>query len=106
AIAWAAAHHVELIGVSIANQRATGILWDLRTAAPLGNAIVWQDRRYAADLTRLAAEWDERLLRATGRTVGVRSLHLWLARSIAESPDVAAAAREGNLGFGTVDTWL
>lgn len=106
AVAWAAGHSVDLAGVSIANQRGTSVLWDLGTGEPLANAVVWQDRRYAAEVAELAAEWDERLLRDTGRAVGPRSLLLWLVRSIRESPEVAAALNRGRLGFGTIDSWL
>src|SRR5512134_1594428 len=34
-------------GIGITNQRETIVLWDRRTLAPLGRAIVWQDRRTA-----------------------------------------------------------
>src|SRR5205814_1324167 len=35
-------------GLGITNQRETAVLWDRRTLAPVGPAIVWQDRRTAA----------------------------------------------------------
>lgn len=106
AVGWATDHDVELAGVSVANQRGTSILWDRSTGAPLANAVVWQDRRYAAEVAELARDWDDRLLRDTGRGVGPRSMLLWLALTSRQSPDVAAALRRGTLGFGTVDSWL
>ena len=106
AVAWAADNNIELAGLTIANQRGTSLLWDQSTGEPLANAVVWQDRRYAADVAELASEWDERLLRDTGRRVGPRSLLLWLVRSIRELPAAAAALQRGALRFGTIDSWL
>ncbi|WP_153504504.1 FGGY family carbohydrate kinase [Cumulibacter manganitolerans] len=104
--AWAEANGVQLAGLSIANQRATSVLWDLRDGTPLAPAVVWQDRRYADELADLAAEWDDRLIAATGRPVGTRSPLLWLTRCIREVPAVADAFRARRLAFGTVDAWL
>ncbi|NEW30639.1 FGGY family carbohydrate kinase, partial [Nocardia cyriacigeorgica] len=35
----------QVVGIGIANQRETTVLWDRRTGRPVGNAIVWQDTR-------------------------------------------------------------
>ena len=35
----------QVAAVGIANQRETSVLWDRRTGAPIGRAIVWQDTR-------------------------------------------------------------
>jgi glycerol kinase len=35
----------QIAGIGITNQRETTIVWDRKTGKPLGNAIVWQDRR-------------------------------------------------------------
>ena len=37
----------QVAAVRLANQRETTVLWDRRTSAPLGRAIVWQDTRTA-----------------------------------------------------------
>src|SRR5271167_2272049 len=37
----------DLSAIGITNQRETSLLWNRRTGAPLGNAIVWQDARVA-----------------------------------------------------------
>ena len=34
--------------IGITNQRETTVLWDRKSGAPIYNAIVWQDRRTAA----------------------------------------------------------
>ena len=38
-----------VVALGITNQRETVVLWDRRPGRPLGNAIVWQDRRTAAE---------------------------------------------------------
>src|SRR3712207_920819 len=45
--------------LGITNQRETTVVWDRRTGAPVGNAIVWQDRRTAEMCRRLDADGHE-----------------------------------------------
>ncbi|MDA3645183.1 carbohydrate kinase [Saccharopolyspora indica] len=106
AVRWAGDNAVEITGVALCTQRATAVLWDRETGRPLAPAVVWQDRRYAAELAELAAEWDPVQLARTGRPVGTRSPFFWAARQIEQNPQVAAAAADGRLLFGPIDTWL
>lgn len=105
-VAQAAESGVEIKALAIATQRATAVLWDTSTGVALVPAMVWQDNRYAQELADLGPVWNERLLASVGRPVGVRSPFLWAAHHLRESPAVAAAYREGKLGFGTIETWL
>ncbi|SEN34000.1 FGGY family carbohydrate kinase [Nonomuraea pusilla] len=102
----AAADGVEVTGVSISTQRATVLLWDTVTGEPLTQAVVWQDRRYAARLREWELEWDARLEEETGRPVGSRAPLLWAAEEIAADPAARRAHQEGRLAFGSVDSWL
>ena len=43
----------ELSALGITNQRETTLVWNRRTGEPVGNAIVWQDRRTAARCAEL-----------------------------------------------------
>jgi glycerol kinase len=97
---------VQIQAVAIATQRSTAVLWDRRSGRALVPAMVWQDSRYAEELDGLGRLWNERLVAAVGRPTGVRSPYLWAAHHIRETPEVAAAHRDGRLGFGTVETWL
>ncbi|MFB7593993.1 FGGY family carbohydrate kinase [Streptomyces sp. NPDC056160] len=97
---------ITVTAVALSTQRATAVLWDSATGLPLLPAVVWQDRRHAAELAVRAAGWDDQLMRRQGRPVGSRSPFLWAARQIAGHREVAAAHRAGRLRFGTVDTWL
>lgn len=106
ALEWAAAHRVEITGVSISTQRATVLLWDTVSGLPLSPAVVWQDRRYAARLREWEPQWDAHLVEHTGRPVGSRAPLLWAAEEIARNEAAGRAHEEGRLAFGSVDTWL
>lgn len=97
---------IEIVGVAIAAQRGTAVLWDSHTGRPLVPAMVWQDTRYAEELGDLATGWSAELLRRVGRPTGVRSPYLWAAHHLDETPAVTEASAAGGLQFGTVDSWL
>lgn len=93
--------------IGITNQRETTIVWDRATSAPIAPAIVWQDRRTAADCTRLREAGHEAAIRArTGLLLdpyfSATKLR-WLLHAV---PGAAQRAQCGELAFGTVDTWL
>jgi glycerol kinase len=100
-----AGHTVVALGVT--NQRETVILWDRKTGEPLGNAIVWQDRRTAPQCEQL---------RAAGHAAGVTARTgllldpyfsatkiAWLLDHI---PGARDRAHAGELACGTVDSFL
>src|SRR6267143_361146 len=43
----------DIAALGITNQRETTVVWDRKTGEPVGNAIVWQDRRTAGFCDRL-----------------------------------------------------
>jgi len=81
--------------VAITNQRETTLLWDRTTGEPVSNAIVWQDRRTADRCAQLDADF----IRA--RTGLVPDPYF-----SATKLEWLLARHEGDLAFGTVDTWL
>jgi len=90
--------------IGITNQRETIVLWDRRTSAPLGPAIVWQDRRTAercAQLAPRAAEIAERTGLLPDPYFSATKLEWLLARN-----EVRLMAEEGSLAAGTIDSWL
>jgi glycerol kinase len=105
-IARATDEGVTLVGMAIATQRATTVLWDTNTGRALVPAMVWQDSRHAEELAAKGPEWNARLIATVGRPTGVRSPYLWAAHHLRQTPEVAAAHRGGRLGFGTIETWL
>src|SRR5438093_5251364 len=93
--------------IGITNQRETTIVWDRRTGKPVHRAIVWQDRRTAARCDALKREGLGKAVQAkTGPVVDPyfsATKIEWLLDKVA---GLRARAEQGDLAFGTVDTWL
>ncbi|MGH6820078.1 MAG: FGGY family carbohydrate kinase, partial [Methylocella sp.] len=93
--------------IGIANQRETTVVWDRADGTPIYPAIVWQDRRTAAECERLRRDGIEALVR--GRT-GLLLDPYFSATKLAWILDHAAGARaraeRGELAFGTIDSFL
>ena len=91
--------------LGITNQRETVVVWDRETGAPVGKAIVWQDRRTASRCAELGPRAEE-IGRRTGLVVdpyfSATKLE-WLLRS---SSELARRAASGALAAGTIDAWL
>jgi glycerol kinase len=97
----------ELAALGITNQRETTVVWDRSTGLPMGNAIVWQDRRTADDCDRLKREGLEPLFRErTGLVLDPYFSGTKLAWILDHTPGAREAAESGRLAFGTVDSWL
>ena len=94
-------------GIGIANQRETALVWDRSTGAPLGNAIVWQDRRTAEACAALKASGCEpQVTSATGLLLDPyfsATKITWLLDAV---PGARRAAERGELAFGTIDSFL
>jgi glycerol kinase len=97
----------DIAAIGITNQRETAVVWDRKTGRAIHNAIVWQDRRTADVCARLKADGSEALI--TERT-GLLADPYFSATKIAWILDhvegARARAEDGELAFGTVDTWL
>ncbi len=87
----------ELAAIGITNQRETTVVWDKQSGAPIGRAIVWQDRRTAARCAELPVE----LIRE--RTGLIPDPYFSATKLEWLLANVGAA---GDLAFGTIDAWL
>ncbi len=91
----------DVIAIGITNQRETLVVWDRRTLRPLARAIVWQDRRTAAECVRLReAGHEERVREVTGLVIDpyfTATKLAWVVNHVPGAKDAAA---------GTVDSWL
>jgi glycerol kinase len=97
----------DIAAIGITNQRETTIVWDRRTGEPVANAIVWQDRRTAAECARLKHLGAEALVRAkTGLVLDPYFSGTKIRWLLDNVPGARARAEKGELAFGTVDTWL
>ena len=97
----------DIAAIGITNQRETTVLWNRRTGAPIANAIVWQDRRTEPLCMQLRAAG---LAEAVQRSTGLRidpyfsgTKIRWLLDNV---PGAHLAAAQGELAFGTIDSWL
>lgn len=97
----------DIAGIGITNQRETTVVWDRVTGEPIGNAIVWQDRR-TADFCRGLKEAGKADLiqRKSGLVIDAYfsgSKIRWMLDNIEGARERAEA---GELAFGTIDSWL
>ena len=97
----------QIAALGITNQRETALVWDRRSGEPIGPAIVWQCRRSAPLVEALRAQGYEADIR---QRTGLVPDAYFSATKIRWLLDHVAGARrladQGNLAFGTVDTWL
>ncbi|WP_422133570.1 glycerol kinase GlpK [Endozoicomonas sp. ALD040] len=97
----------EIAALGITNQRETTVVWDKNTGRPVYNAIVWQCRRTTEICEQLKKEGLENYIR---ETTGLVLDAYFSATKIKWILDNVEGAREkaenGDLLFGTIDTWL
>ena len=97
----------ELACIGITNQRETVVLWDKRTGKPVYPAIVWQCRRTASLIhTLMEKGYGEEIQRRTGLVPDAYfsgSKVKWILEHV---PGAKEKAMQGELLFGTVDSWL
>ena len=107
ALGKAGARPRDVAAIGITNQRETTIVWDRATGKPVGNAIVWQDRRTAPMCARLREEGAEETIRAkTGLLLDPYFSATKVAWILDNVEGARARAARGELAFGTVDSWL
>jgi len=97
----------DIAAIGITNQRETTVLWNKRTGLPIYNAIVWQDRRTAAYCDTLKAAGKAEMIQSkTGLVIDAyfsASKIKWLLDNV---EGARTLAENGELCFGTIDTWL
>jgi glycerol kinase len=97
----------DIAAVGITNQRETTVLWERASGRPVAPAIVWQDRRTADTCARLKAEGLEpEIAKRTGLLLDPYFSGTKLAWLLDSDPDLRRRAEQGELAFGTIDSWL
>lgn len=97
----------QIMGLAIANQRETALVWDKQTGKPVYNAIVWQCNRGSGICNRLFEQGYEKIVKE--KTGLVLSSYFSAAKIKWILDNVEGARRkaeEGKLLFGTIDSWL
>lgn len=97
----------EIAAIGITNQRETTVVWNKKTGVPVGKAIVWQDRRTSATCETLKQEGKADLfVQKTGLVLDAYFSGTKIKWILDQSSELRQQAKEGNLAFGTIDSWL
>jgi glycerol kinase len=93
--------------IGITNQRETTVVWDRITGEPVFNAIVWQCRRTADECNRLIDQGHTMMIREkTGLVPDAYFSGTKLKWILDNVPGTRKKAVDGELLFGTIETWL
>lgn len=97
----------DIAAIGITNQRETVVAWDRNSGEPLARAIVWQDRRTAGFCAQLKEGGQEPdVQRRTGLLLDPYFSGTKMRWMLDNDEAVRAAAGQGRLAFGTVESWL
>ncbi len=97
----------EIAAIGITNQRETTVVWDRQTGKPVYNAVVWQCRRTAEICDDLKANGLEDYIRKnTGLVVDAYFSGTKVKWILDNVEGARQKARNGDLLFGNIDTWL
>ncbi len=97
----------EIAAIGITNQRETTVIWDRETGEPIHNAIVWQDTRTAGLVRELAGEQGpDRLRERVGLPLSTYFSGPKVTWILDNVPGARRRAEQGELAFGTMDTWV
>jgi len=101
----AAGGAASISAIGITNQRETVVAWDRSSGEPIGNALVWQDRRTADRCAELRTAGHEEMVQSkTGLLLDPYFSATKMEWMLAHRPGVRAAG--SGLAFGTIDSWL
>lgn len=94
-------------GVGITNQRETTVIWDRYSGEPVSNAVVWQCRRTAPLCEELKQKGMSKPIREkTGLIIDAYFSATKIRWMLDHTPQGQQRAEQGDLLFGTVDSWL
>jgi glycerol kinase len=97
----------QIRAVGITNQRETTVVWNRKTGVPIHHAIVWQDRRAEPTCAALRERGlADTIQKKTGLLVDAYFSGTKLKWLLDTVPGARQLAHDGELAFGTVDSWL
>ena len=97
----------DIAAIGITNQRETTIVWDKNTGEPIYNAIVWQCRRTSQYCDKLKEKGlTEKFREKTGLIVDAYFSGTKLKWILDNVEGAREKAENGDLLFGTLETWL
>jgi glycerol kinase len=97
----------QIDSIGITNQRETTVIWNKKTGIPVFNAIVWQDRRTANFCDQLKKNNKTELIQnKTGLVIDAYFSGTKIKWILDNDSSIRKQANNGELLFGTIDTWL
>ncbi len=97
----------EIDSIGITNQRETTVIWDKKTGKPVYNAIVWQCRRTAEICEELIQKnLKDYIKETTGLVIDAYFSGTKIKWILDNVEGARKKAENGELLFGTIDTWL
>ena len=98
----------DLAAIGITNQRETTVVWDKKSGKAIYPAIVWQDRRTSdlCDGLRKEAGTEQKIQQKTGLLVDPYFSATKLAWILDNVTGARKKAENGELAFGTIDSFL
>jgi len=97
----------DIAAIGITNQRETTVVWEKHTGKPIYNAIVWQDTRTDLIINELAQDGgQDRFRLKTGLPLATYFSGPKLKWILDNVEGARTKAENGDLLFGTIDTWL
>ncbi|MDC6469569.1 glycerol kinase GlpK, partial [Flavobacteriaceae bacterium] len=97
----------QIHAMGITNQRETTVIWNKKTGKPVHKAIVWQDRR-TSSICDLLSKQDksEIFYKKTGLLLDAYFSGTKVKWILDQDPELRKQAQNGELAFGTIDSWL
>ncbi|HDR7915136.1 TPA: glycerol kinase GlpK [Bacillus wiedmannii] len=97
----------QIAGIGITNQRETAVVWDKTTGKPIYNAIVWQSRQTVEICDELKEKGHSEMVREkTGLLIDAYFSGTKVKWILDNVEGAREKAENGDLLFGTIDTWL
>lgn len=97
----------EIAAIGITNQRETAVVWEKETGRPVYNAVVWQSRQTAGICEELKEAGHSDLFRdKTGLLIDAYFSGTKVKWILDNVDGAREKAENGELLFGTIDTWL
>ena len=97
----------DIAAIGITNQRETTVVWNKATGRPICNAIVWQCRRTAQYCDSLSKQGlVDTIRQKTGLVIDPYFSGTKIRWILENIPGARELAENGELLFGTVETWL
>tara|TARA_B100001564_G_scaffold286740_1_gene249889 strand:- start:414 stop:1886 length:1473 start_codon:yes stop_codon:yes gene_type:complete len=96
----------QIHSIGITNQRETTVIWDRKTGKPVYNAIVWQDRRTSDFCLELEKKGTKEIFYKKTGLVLDSYFSGTKIKWILDQNGIKSKANNGELAFGTIDSWL